>query len=414
MKDQHIAPDASQNDTTPPRAADIETNPIESNVPTVDRKRSRRQRRALWILLFLFLFAGLSAYGGYRLSDVFRQQGLSGVTPRSLVANDGNKVVTEAEASISGVVDKVAPSVVSIVTETQANSLRGVVTQAGAGTGMIVSANGYILTNKHVIEGADAVAVVLTDGTTYDNVKLVGTDPLNDIAFLKIEGVSDLPAVEIGSSSTLRVGQSVVAIGNSLGQYQNTVTSGIVSGVGRPVSAQSGDTVENLNDLIQTDAAINPGNSGGPLLNLQGQVIGINTAVAQDAQGVGFALPINAAKGILKGVLANGKVERAYIGVNYVTITPEVAKQYNLSVKSGAYVTSPEGAKPAIVAGSPADRAGIKEKDVITKVNGVDVGKAGDVASLVGEYAPGDTIELSVLRGGVAQTIRVTLVAYSA
>jgi serine protease Do len=331
-----------------------------------------------------------------------------------LVTNDGNKVVTEAEAGISGVVEKVAPSVVSIVTETQANSLRGVITQAGAGTGMIVSANGYILTNKHVIEGADAVAVVLTDGTTYDNVKLVGTDPLNDIAFLKIEGVSDLPAVEIGSSSTLRVGQSVVAIGNSLGQYQNTVTSGIVSGVGRPVSAQSGDTVENLNDLIQTDAAINPGNSGGPLLNLQGQVIGINTAVAQDAQGVGFALPINAAKGILKGVLANGKVERAYIGVNYVTITPEVAKQYNLSVKSGAYVISPESAKPAIVAGSPADRAGIKEKDVITKVNGVDVGKAGDVASLVGEYAPGDTIELSVLRGGVAQTVRVTLVAYSA
>jgi serine protease Do len=414
MKDQHIAPDASQNETTPPQAADTETNSIESHAPVAGKRRSSRQRRALWILLFLFLFAGLSAYGGYRLSVGFRQQGLTGVTPRSLVANDGNKVVTEAEAGISGVVEKVAPSVVSIVTETQANSLRGVITQAGAGTGMIVSANGYILTNKHVIEGADAVAVVLTDGTTYDNVKLVGTDPLNDIAFLKIEGVSNLPAVEIGSSSTLRVGQSVVAIGNSLGQYQNTVTSGIVSGVGRPVSAQSGDTVENLNDLIQTDAAINPGNSGGPLLNLQGQVIGINTAVAQDAQGVGFALPINAAKGILKGVLANGKVERAYIGVNYVTITPEVAKQYNLSVKSGAYVISPESAKPAIVAGSPADRAGIKEKDVITKVNGVDVGKAGDVASLVGEYAPGDTIELSVLRGGVAQTVRVTLVAYSA
>lgn len=414
MKDQHITPDASQDNATLPRPADTAAAPVEPSAPIGDKKRSRRQRRALWILLFLFLFAGVSAYGGYRLSDVFRQQGLTGVTPRSLVANDGNKVVTEAEASISGVVDKVAPSVVSIVTETQANSLRGVITQAGAGTGMIVSANGYILTNKHVIDGADAVGVVLTDGTTYENVKLVGTDPLNDIAFLKIEGVSDLPAVEIGSSSTLRVGQSVVAIGNSLGQYQNTVTSGIVSGVGRPVSAQSGDTVENLNDLIQTDAAINPGNSGGPLLNLQGQVIGINTAVAQDAQGVGFALPINAAKGILKGVLAKGKVERAYIGVNYVTITPEVAKQYNLGVKSGAYVISPEGDRPAIVAGSPADRAGIKEKDVITKVNGVEVGKAGDVASLVGEYAPGDTIELSVLRGGVAQTIRVTLVAYSA
>lgn len=414
MKEQHTEPDALQNDATPPQAADGTKLRAATDAPVAEKRRSRRQRRALWILLFLLLFAGLSAYGGYRLSDVLRQQGLTGVTPRTLVANDGNKVVTEAEASISGVVEKVAPSVVSIVTETQANSLRGVVTQAGAGTGMIVSANGYVLTNKHVIEGADAVSIVLTDGTTYDKVKLVGTDPLNDVAFLKIEGVSDLPAVEIGNSSSLRVGQSVVAIGNSLGQYQNTVTSGIVSGVGRPVSAQSGDTVENLNDLIQTDAAINPGNSGGPLLNLQGQVIGINTAVAQDAQGVGFALPINATKGILKGVLTKGKVERAYIGVNYVTITPEVAKQYDLNVKTGAYVISAEGGKPAIVTGSPADRAGIKEKDIITKVNGVDVGKAGDVASLVGEYAPGDTIELSVLRGGAPQTIRITLAAYSA
>lgn len=382
--------------------------------PPVAKKSSRRRRFAPWIIAFLLLLAGVSAYGGFRLSDTLRQQGGSGITPRTTVSNDGNKVVTETEAGISGVVEKVAPSVVSIVTETQAASLRGITTQAGAGTGMIVSADGYILTNKHVIEGADAVTVVLTDGTTYDKVRLVGTDPLNDLAFLKVEGVTDLPAVELGDSSSLRVGQSVVAIGNSLGQYQNTVTSGIVSGVGRPVSAQSGDTVETLNDLIQTDAAINPGNSGGPLLNLQGQVIGINTAVAQDAQGVGFAIPISAAKGMIKGVLAKGKVERAYIGVNYVTITPEVARQYDLSVKSGAYVIGSEANRPAVVAGSPADRAGIKEKDVITKVNGVTVGKSGDVASLVGEYAPGDTIELSILRGGAAQTVRVTLVAYSA
>lgn len=380
--------------------------------PVIKQKRQRRRRRALWVLLFLVLFAGVSAYGGYRLSDVLRQQGLTGVTPRAVVENDGNTVITETEASISGVVEKVSPSVVSIVTETQAASLRGITTEAGAGTGMIVSSNGYVLTNKHVVQGTDSVTVIFTDGTTYDNVRLVGVDPLNDVAFLKIDGVADLPAVELGDSSSLRVGQSVVAIGNSLGQYQNTVTSGIVSGVGRPVSAQSGDTIENLNDLIQTDAAINPGNSGGPLLNLQGQVIGINTAVAQDAQGVGFALPINATKGIIKGVLATGKVERAYIGVNYVTITPEVARRYNLNVKSGAYVIAADGGRPAVVTGSPADRAGIKEKDIITKVNGVEVGKAGDVASLVGEYAPGDTIELIVVRDGTARTLRMTLVAY--
>lgn len=406
MKEETTTNTSKQDATPTPAGAPVPP----SSQPNL--KRQRRRRRALWILLFLVLFAGVSAYGGYRFSDMLRQQGLAGVTPRAVVENDGNKVITETEASISGVVEKVSPSVVSIVTETQAASLRGITTEAGAGTGMIVSANGYILTNKHVVQGTDRVTIVLTDGTTYENVRLAGTDPLNDVAFLKIEGVNDLPAVELGDSSSLRVGQSVVAIGNSLGQYQNTVTSGIVSGVGRPVSAQSGDTIENLNDLIQTDAAINPGNSGGPLLNLQGQVIGINTAVAQDAQGVGFALPINATKGIIKGVLATGKVERAYIGVNYVTITPEVARQYGLNVKSGAYVISADGGRAAVVTGSPADKAGIKEKDIITKVNGVDVGKAGDVASLVGEYAPGDTIELSILRGGVAQTQRVTLVAY--
>jgi S1-C subfamily serine protease len=205
----------------------------------------------------------------------------------------------------------------------------------------------------------------------------------------------------------------VVAIGNSLGQYQNTVTSGIISGVGRPISAQSGDTVENLNDLIQTDAAINPGNSGGPLLNLQGQVIGINTAIAQDAQGIGFAIPISAAKGMLKGVLAGKAVEHAFMGVNYVMITADIAKQHNLSLKKGAYVVSSTGSSP-IVSGSPAEKAGLKDKDIITKVNNIEVGPAGDVASLVSEYAPGDTIQLTIVRDGREQTLNVTLAAYKA
>ena len=399
--------------TTHP-APDKDSLPPVAPAPSTPAAPAPRRRLRRWhvIVAALLLLAGVSAYGGYRVATVLREQTPQGVTPRPTVANDGNKIVTETEASISSVVEKVAPSVVSIVTETQAASLRGITTQSGAGTGMIVSQDGYIMTNKHVVDGADTVSVVLSDGTTYDKVRVVGTDPLNDIAFLKIENASGLRAVELGDSGSLRVGQSVIAIGNSLGQYQNTVTSGIVSGVGRPVSAQSGSSVENLNDLIQTDAAINPGNSGGPLLNLQGQVIGINTAIAEDAQSVGFALPINAAKGVLKGVLAKGKVERAYIGVNYVTITPEVARQYSLSVKTGAYVLAGNNGGAAVVTGSPADRAGVKEKDIITKVNGVDVGKAGDVASLVGEYAPGDTIELTILRGGTVQTLKMTLVAY--
>lgn len=372
------------------------------------RRRSRR-RIAITVLIALLLLSGMSAYVGYRLSGMMGQQ--ASLTQHQGVANDGNKVVTPQEASISGVVDKVAPSVVSIVTQTQGSTLRGTAAESGAGTGIIVSANGYIMTNKHVVEGADTVSVVLTDGTSYDNVHIIGTDPLNDIAFLKIDNVTNLHAAELGDSSSLRIGQSVIAIGNSLGQYQNTVTSGIVSGVGRPVSAQSGTAVESLNDLIQTDAAINPGNSGGPLLNLQGQVIGMNTAVAQDAQGIGFAIPVNATKGVLKGVLNTGKVAHVFMGVNYVTLTPDAAKHYGLSTTKGAYVVANGGS--AVRAGSPADKAGIKEKDIITKVGSIEVGPGSDVASLVAEYTPGDTIQLTILRGGQTMTVNVTLAAYN-
>lgn len=336
------------------------------------------------------------------------------VTGHQNVANDGNKPVTQEETEIASVVEKVSPSVVSIVTTSRTISpYYGAQEEDSAGTGIIISKDGYVLTNKHVIDGASTVQVVTSDGTTYENVKVLGSDPLNDVAFLKIPNVSNLSAAELGDSSSIRVGQKVVAIGNSLGQYQNTVTSGIISGTGRPISAQSGDNVENLTDLIQTDAAINPGNSGGPLLNLAGQVIGINTAIIQDAQGIGFSIPINATKGALKGVLAGKGVHRAYLGVNYISITAEVAKHYDLSVKKGAYVFNGND-KDAVVSGSPADKAGLKNKDIITKVGGIEVGTKGDVSSLVAEYAPGDTIQLSVLRDGKMMTMNVTLSDYKA
>lgn len=333
------------------------------------------------------------------------------VTERPKVENDGNLKATEVEADIANLVSEVSPSVVSITTQSQARTYFGVAEQEGAGTGMVVSANGYILTNKHVIDGATNVGVVLADGTSYEDVKVIGTDPLNDVAFLKVPDVNNLKPVELGNSSSIRVGQQVVAIGNSLGQYQNTVTSGIISGTGRPITAQSGGTVETLTDLLQTDAAINPGNSGGPLLNRAGQVIGMNTAVAAEAQGIGFAIPINSVKGMLKGVLENGTVQRAFLGVNHIPVTPETAKQYDLPVKSGAYIYSQQ-ASP-IASGSPADKAGLKEKDVITKVNGVDIGTSGALTTLIGEYQPGDTITLTIVRGGATQELKVTLATYN-
>lgn len=370
-----------------------------------------QRRHRIVVVCMIILLCAVAGYAGYMLS--IKQSDSSEVATRDAVAEDGNRVITQEEEAIANVVSKVSPSVVSIVTKTRTTSqFYGVSRSAeGAGTGIVVGADGYILTNKHVIDGAENVQVVMTDGTRYEDVEVLGSDPLNDIAFLKIKGASNLPVAELGDSTSVRVGQRVVAIGNSLGQYQNTVTSGIISGTGRPISAGNGDSVESLTDLIQTDAAINPGNSGGPLLNLQGQVIGINTAIIEDAQGIGFSIPIGSTKGLLKGVLKGEGVHRAYLGVNYIPITADVAAEYKLSVKHGAYVFGGSGASP-VVSGSPADRAGIKSGDIVTKVGDIEVGDRGGVASLVAEYAPNDTIELTILRGGKTMSLKVTLGSY--
>lgn len=372
----------------------------------------KRGKNFAIILIGALILIALGVAVGFGINKLLSSNSSSSMTTQhEAIGNDGNKIVTPEEGDIASVVEKVGPSVVSIVTTANAGPLSGRgVQQEGAGTGIIVGKDGYILTNKHVIDGAQTMKVILSDGMTHENVRLLGTDPLNDIAFLKVDGVSNLPTVPLGDSTSIRVGQRVVAIGNSLGQYQNTVTSGIISGVGRPISAQSGDTVESLTDLLQTDAAINPGNSGGPLLNLSGQVIGINTAIVEDAQGIGFAIPINSTKGMLKGVLAGEPVKRAYLGVNFISITADVAKHYNLSVKKGAYVHSDRGT--AIAAGGPAAKAGIKDNDIITKVGGVELGTSGGVSSLIGEYRPGDTVDLELLRDGKTISLKVTLGEY--
>lgn len=324
-----------------------------------------------------------------------------------------NVVISQKEADLAELVEKTSPTVVSIVTSQVSG--QGFFQQEveGAGTGIVISEDGYILTNKHVISEARSVQVVMSDGTRHSDVTVVGSDPLNDIAFLKIKNVSDLKVATLGDSGAMRVGQDVIAIGNSLGQYQNTVTSGIVSGLGRPVTAASSELnsrVESLTDLLQTDAAINPGNSGGPLINSAGQVVGINTAIAADAQGIGFAIPINAAKGMIRGVIANGKVEKAYLGVQYVAITPDVRTEYKLSVDQGALVRSGSGS--AVESNSPADEAGIKDGDIITKVNEKYVGKQGGLGSLVAEFMPGEKVTLTIIRDGKEQQKTLTLGAY--
>lgn len=336
-------------------------------------------------------------------------------TPLTFLNNgaDGNSA-NFVEGSIAEIADKVSASVVSIVTSTKTRNFFGQdYESAAAGTGIIVTSDGYVLTNKHVINGATSINVVLDDGTTYEDVELVATDPLNDVAFLKIKDASNLTPATLGDSKTLTVGQQVMAIGNALGQYQNTVTVGVVSGLGRSVTASdgSGYNTETLSDMIQTDAAINSGNSGGPLVNAAGEVIGINTATSTSAENMGFAIPISSVKGMLAQLIETGKAERTYLGVYAAEITPEIAKAYNLPVNAGAYLYS-SSTYTAIVKDSPAAKAGLKDKDIITKVNGVEVGKAGTLTDLIGEYKPGDTVQLTVIREGNEIAVNVTLEGY--
>ncbi len=380
--------------------------------PVQSEKQSTRKTPMRAPLITVLAVAGiiLSASAGYvggLMSPNTTNSG-SSVVNFDNVKGDGNAVVTETEQDISALISKVSPGVVSIVTSSLARDSSGYTYQA-AGTGMVVTKDGYVMTNKHVVNSASRATIIMSDGTSYKNVPIVGRDPLNDIAFLKIPDVKDLTPLEIGDSKTVRTGQNVIAIGNALGQYQNTVTTGIISGLGRPVMASSDGSsseTESLTDLLQTDTAINQGNSGGPLLNVKGQVIGINTAIAADAQGIGFAIPIGSAKGILKHLIATGQVKRAIVGVQYLSINPEVKSKYNLSVNQGDLVTDLSGID------TPAAKAGLKKNDVITKVNGQAVGPGKSVSTLVGEFQPGDKVELTILRDGQTKQVQLTLGAY--
>lgn len=337
--------------------------------------------------------------------------------------NNQKKIVTSESQLVSSIAKLVGPSVVSVnvTSTTTTQDLFGFAQpseQQAAGTGIIISSSGLIVTNRHVVPaGTTRVSVTLSDGTELKNVQVIGrtseSDPL-DIAFLKIRDARGhtLKPVPLGDSSKVQVGDAVVAIGNALGQFQNTVTSGIISGFGRSVQAtdSNGSGAESLDDLFQTDAAINEGNSGGPLTNLNGQVIGINVAVAGNAQNIGFAIPINDIKGLIAQVLKTGKFERPYLGVRYIPLTADIAKQYDLNVTSGAYIApAADATQPSVQVGSPAERAGLKEGDVITKVDGRVVDPSHSLTSLLGQHQVGDKVVLNVVRDGKTITLQATL-----
>ncbi|HTH71928.1 MAG TPA: trypsin-like peptidase domain-containing protein [Candidatus Pristimantibacillus sp.] len=335
----------------------------------------------------------------------------------SLIPASKQEVVLKSQGELIGQIAKtVGQSVVSVETTTTTQSFFGPNQEEGAGTGIILTEDGLIMTNRHVVPaGTDSVMVKLSDGTEFKGVSVVGRtnsrDSL-DIAFLKIgdtKGKKLVPA-KLGDSSKMQVGDPVVAIGNALGQFQNTVTSGVISGYGRSVQAGDGSSSENLENLFQTDAAINPGNSGGPLVNVDGEVIGINTAVAGDAQGIGFAIPINDVAGLIDSVKQSGKLQRPYLGVVYLSITNDIAEQYGLSVKRGAYIApiGISGTDP-VVAGGPADKAGVKPGDIITKIDDASIDETTSLSSLVNKHKVGDKVTLTVLRNGKETKLTATL-----
>ena len=391
-------------------AEDTESESEEKSTSKTEKKpkiKTGKNRFATFASLIAVALSGTALYYAYNrpTTSIFHSSNSA-----------SNNAATFAEGSISEIANSVSKSVVSIITNTSTTGsfFTGQVSQA-AGTGFILSSDGYIATNKHVVANATKIGVILDDGSTYEDVELIGTDPINDFAIIKIKDVKDLTPIKIGDSKTTNIGQQVVAIGNALGTYQNSVTSGIISGKGRSLTASdsSRTTYETLSDMIQTDAAINGGNSGGPLVNAAGEVIGINTAYASQGNNVGFAIPINSVKGIMAGVLKDGKFERAVLGVRYQTITPLIAKEKKLDVTAGAYVKGSNNVS-AVIKGSAGDKAGIKDGDIITAVNGTKIGTAGSLGSLIGEYAVGDTVKLEVYRDKKYIELQVKLEAYDA
>lgn len=282
--------------------------------------------------------------------------------------------------------------------------------EIGGGSGFLVSEDGYIVTNKHVVQDEEAeYAVFLNDGAKYD-AQVIARDPMLDIAVIKIEG-KNFTHLSFANSDNIKLGQSVIAIGNALAEFRNTVSTGIVAGISRSITASDGrGSSEVLDQLIQTDAAINPGNSGGPLLNLQGEVIGVNVAVASGAENVGFALSSNSVKNIIESVKETGKIVRPFIGIRYVPITTDIAKKNNLDIDYGILVQrGTEVADLAVIPGSPADKAGIVENDIITHVDGKKLTEDVHLASIILTKKAGDTIELTVLHKGDEKKVSVKL-----
>jgi len=373
------------------------------------------------------------------LKEYFKESGVE--IPETLKENKEVKVVEvkEEESAVISAVEKASPAVVSVIISKDLPKIEKYYIdpfsddffpgffepfgfkipqyrqkgtekkEIGGGAGFIISSDGLILTNRHVVSDQDAEYTVLTNDEKKYPAKVLARDSINDIAILKIKA-KNLPSLEFGDSDNLKIGQTVIAIGNALGEFRNTVSRGIISGLRRSITASGGGEIEELSGMIQTDAAINQGNSGGPLVDLDGKVIGVNVAMAYGAENIAFAIPINDVKKIVEDVREQGKIIRPFLGVRYVLINEEIKEKNNLSYDYGALII--RGKKPedlAVIPGSPADKAGLVENDIILEINGKKINQKNSLAKLISKCNVGDEVILKVLHKGEEKEVKVKL-----
>jgi S1-C subfamily serine protease len=351
------------------------------------------------------VLASTGTYAAIRASGGLDRPAATVVGSQASGTNVTQPVTVDEQSATISAAAKVGPAVVRIVTEgTDPNDATAT---SGIGSGVIFDSHGWILTNHHVVAGTNSLTVQLKDGRQFTGT-IYGIDTLTDLAVVKVDA-TNLPTAPLGDSSAIKVGELAIAIGSPLGTYSNSVTAGIVSATGRSIDTDTGS----INNLIQTDAAINPGNSGGPLVDAIGDVIGINTAVASNAQGIGFSIPINIAKPIMQQAIAGQPLARPWIGIRYETIDLQLQQQLKLAVGQGAYVSGGQDAsganQPAVVPNSPADKAGVKEGDIVTSIEGQAIDGDHPLDAVLTQFAPGRTVTLEINRAGKTMDLQLTL-----
>jgi len=405
------------------------------------------KKKIFWFIVLIILLSSAFGFLAGTISSSFSYFQIKDYLSRFNVSLPGTQTIIEKEyipqttqeEMIIRVVESNNPAVVSIVATKEVpiyeeyyyNPFGDILIpqyrqngtekqEVSGGTGFIVSEDGMILTNKHVVLDEDAEYTVFTNEGKSHPAKVLARDPFQDLAIVKIDREQTLnkngelvsesfPQVKLGDSDSLQMGQTVVAIGNALGEFRNTVSVGVVSGLGRTITASGGGMVETIEDVIQTDAAINKGNSGGPLLNLKEEVIGINTAMVEDAQSISFSIPINKAKRDIKQIKETGEISYAYLGVRYILVNEKVKEENNLTVDYGALISKGENEEPAVLPGSAAEKAGLKEGDIILDFNGEKITTDTSLTKLIQKYDPFDKVVLKILRNGEEEIISVTL-----